>query len=67
MKAKCVICEQIEILDDDSALAKRLRNRPVHTYLCNECDERIKQKTLKRLETGKFITNRGIKVKNDLD
>jgi uncharacterized protein YlaI len=67
MKAKCVICEQIEILDDDSPLAKRLRNRPVHTYLCNECDERIKQNTLKRLETGKFITKRGIKVKNDLD
>lgn len=54
MKVKCVICEKINTLEDDSVLAKRLRNRPIHTYLCPECDKRIAEKTTARIETGKF-------------
>lgn len=55
MKVQCVICERIGELPDDLPLAKKLRNRPIHTYMCKECHDRIEEKTNKRLATGKFI------------
>ncbi|MDA1475685.1 YlaI family protein [Bacillus changyiensis] len=54
MRVKCSLCDKIDQLDDDTQIAKRLRNRPIHTYLCNECHERIKIKTENRMKTGRF-------------
>lgn len=54
MRVKCVICDKIETIEDESLVAKRLRNRPIHTYLCNECQTRITEKTNARIETGNF-------------
>ncbi|WP_077614446.1 YlaI family protein [Caenibacillus caldisaponilyticus] len=54
MKVKCALCDKIEELPDDSPLAKRLRNRPIHTYLCKACYDRITERTIERLETGKY-------------
>ncbi|MFC4617211.1 YlaI family protein [Camelliibacillus cellulosilyticus] len=54
MQAKCALCETVENLDDNSSLAKRLRNRPIHTFLCDQCRERITDRTIQRWETGKF-------------
>ncbi|NSL50733.1 YlaI family protein [Calidifontibacillus erzurumensis] len=54
MRVKCVLCDKIDILDDELPLAKRLRNRPIHTYMCDECNERIRIKTENRMKTGKF-------------
>jgi uncharacterized protein YlaI len=54
MKVKCVLCDKIDVIDDESLLAKRLRNRPIHTYMCSQCHERIAEKTKARLATGKF-------------
>ena len=54
MRVKCVICDSINELDDDAPLAKKLRNRPIHTYMCNECDDRIAKNTEVRLATNKF-------------
>ncbi|MEW9501440.1 YlaI family protein [Jeotgalibacillus marinus] len=54
MRVKCFICEKIESIEDFSPLAKKLRNRPIHTFLCNDCNSRIEDKTKKRLATGKF-------------
>jgi uncharacterized protein YlaI len=31
MRVKCVICDKIEAIEDESFEAKRLRNRPIHT------------------------------------
>ncbi|MDV2687050.1 YlaI family protein, partial [Alkalihalophilus lindianensis] len=45
MRVKCVICDKIETLDDESIIAKRLRNRPIHTYMCADCHDRIRDKT----------------------
>jgi len=55
VKVQCVICDIIEELDDNSFQAKRLRNRPIHTYMCNECDLRIAQNTQKRIDSGNFV------------
>ncbi|MDG4655793.1 YlaI family protein [Ectobacillus antri] len=54
MRVKCVLCETIEKLDDENPIAKRLRNRPIHTYMCESCQDRITARTKARLATGKF-------------
>ena len=54
MKVKCVICDQIESIPDDSAEAKKLRNRPIHTFMCQTCYIRIENRTNERIATGNF-------------
>ncbi|MCM3453134.1 YlaI family protein [Heyndrickxia oleronia] len=54
MKVKCILCEKLETIDDDSIVAKRLRNRPIHTYMCDECHDRITRKTNERLRLKKI-------------
>jgi uncharacterized protein YlaI len=54
MRVKCFICDKIESIDDYSPLAKRLRNRPIHTYMCKPCEDRITEKTNLRHESGNF-------------
>lgn len=66
MRVKCVICDAIGTLDDYAPLAKKLRNRPIHTYMCPECNERIESKTLARVATGNFIFRRSsTPIEND--
>ncbi|WP_066289569.1 YlaI family protein [Bacillus sp. FJAT-29937] len=54
MRVKCVLCDKIESIEDQSFQAKRLRNRPIHTYMCKDCEARITANTQKRIETGNF-------------
>ncbi|MBO0962573.1 YlaI family protein [Neobacillus sp. MM2021_6] len=54
MRVKCVICDKIEAIEDESLTAKRLRNRPIHTYMCDNCSTRITEKTNARIDTGNF-------------
>lgn len=54
MRVKCVICDEVSNIDDHSPIAKKLRNRPIHTFMCDTCYERIKEKTEARIATGKF-------------
>ncbi|NLP49445.1 YlaI family protein [Bacillus sp. RO1] len=54
MRVKCVICDKIESINDETLVAKRLRNRPIHTYMCDECNERIEKRTNERKATGNF-------------
>lgn len=54
MRVKCVICDTVEQLDDSNPVAKKLRNRPIHTFMCQSCKERITNKTEARIATGKF-------------
>jgi uncharacterized protein YlaI len=65
MRVKCVICDKIEAIEDETLLAKRLRNRPIHTYLCNECYKRITEKTKARIDTGNFRLYRTRTEKED--
>ncbi|WP_173916600.1 YlaI family protein [Halobacillus sp. Marseille-Q1614] len=66
MRVKCVLCDSIENIDSFSLQAKRLRNRRITTYMCPSCNERIKEKTEKRLSTGNFRFNREIKRERHL-
>lgn len=54
MKVKCVLCEKIETIHDETPLAKRLRNRPIHTFMCDDCHTRISEKTKKHLASDAF-------------
>jgi len=54
MDVKCPICDKVSHIDENSPLAKRLRNRRKHLYLCPECDDRIGIKTKARHATGNF-------------
>lgn len=54
MRVKCMLCDKKEMLDDENPIAKKLRNRPIHTYICLECKERITERTMARHATGKF-------------
>ncbi|MCP3741777.1 YlaI family protein [Rossellomorea sp. BNER] len=65
MRVKCILCETIEKIDDESVLAKRLRNRPIHTFMCENCSERIANKTNARIATGNFKLYRSPKVEHD--
>lgn len=54
MRVQCVICDTVIDLDDNLPEAKKLRNRPIHTFMCSDCNERITKKTEARLATGNF-------------
>lgn len=54
MRVQCVICDKIEDLVDDTLEAKRLRNRPIHTHMCQTCHDRIADRTIQRVATGNF-------------
>ncbi|MFC3884252.1 YlaI family protein [Bacillus songklensis] len=65
MRVKCVLCDKIESIEDETLLAKRLRNRPIHTYMCADCRDRIEKRTKERMETGKFRLYEPRKVEED--
>ncbi|WP_257350601.1 YlaI family protein [Pseudalkalibacillus decolorationis] len=58
MRVKCVLCDKLEKIEDGSPLAKRLRNRPIHTYMCADCNKRIADRTEERKASGNFSTFR---------
>ncbi|MGM0844450.1 MAG: YlaI family protein [Bacillota bacterium] len=65
MRVKCTLCDVIESINDESLTAKRLRNRPIHTYMCDKCHERITNRTNERSDTGNFRLYRSAKSKHD--
>jgi len=66
MKVQCVICDKIDELPHDLPLAKKLRNRPIHTYMCTICHHRIEERTKERLATGNFTFYRSSRlIEND--
>ncbi|MDM5189661.1 YlaI family protein [Bacillus sp. DX4.1] len=65
MRVKCILCDKKEELDDENPIAKRLRNRPIHTYMCMECTERIAERTTERHATGKFNLYRDKTVEDE--
>ncbi|PLS16543.1 DUF2197 domain-containing protein [Bacillus sp. M6-12] len=65
MRVKCVICDKIESIEDDSPQAKKLRNRPIHTYMCISCHSRIEEKTNARIATGNFRLYRSVNEEDE--
>ncbi|WP_181348959.1 YlaI family protein [Thalassobacillus sp. CUG 92003] len=66
MRVKCVLCDEVNQIDSYCLQAKRLRNRRIHTYMCQSCHDRIEKKTHERLNTGNFRFNRERKREHHL-
>mgnify|MGYP001944673614 CR=1 FL=1 len=56
MNVQCILCDNVEHIEDDSQYANELKNNYLILHLCDQCNERIAKKTLERLNTGKFRT-----------
>ena len=67
MNVKCVICDKIENLKETYSGEKRLRNRPIYTYMCETCSNRITERTEQRIATGNFHLYRSKKQQNEWD
>ncbi|OOE12072.1 YlaI family protein [Fictibacillus arsenicus] len=65
MRVKCVLCDNIEVIENECSLAKKLRNRPIHTFMCEPCKERITRKTAQREATGNFTLYKSPDTNND--
>lgn len=40
-KVTCIICDTEVLLDEDTLIAKRLKNNPIQTFMCDECKSRL--------------------------
>ncbi|MFC4735475.1 YlaI family protein [Bacillus daqingensis] len=65
MRVKCVLCDKIETISSTLPLAKKLRNRPIHTYMCRDCHDRISERTAERHQTGKFRSHKAAEETDD--
>ena len=65
MRVKCILCDKKEDLNDENPVAKRLRNRPIHTFMCKQCTDRIAERTLERHATGNFRLYRDKTVEDE--
>lgn len=54
MRVKCVLCDGTEKIDPYALVAKRIRNRPLTTYMCTACNERITENTIQRKSRNGF-------------
>ncbi|WP_210129457.1 DUF2197 domain-containing protein [Staphylococcus sp. GDX8P66P] len=41
IKVQCIICDTEVFIDQNTLEAKRLRNDPMHTFICDECKSRL--------------------------
>jgi uncharacterized protein YlaI len=65
MKVQCFLCDKEELLDPDTFTAKRIRNRPLTTFLCEECHTRVTANTEKRRIEGRLRPNLFYKEKDN--
>jgi len=58
MRVKCSLCDKIDTIDSWSFEAKRLRNKPAKTYMCQTCQERITAEMViknGRIARGRYV------------
>ncbi|MDV2582272.1 YlaI family protein [Alkalibacillus haloalkaliphilus] len=54
LRAKCILCDRVDKIEAYSLLAKQLRKKRKMSYLCDECSERISDKTHERKQSANF-------------
>lgn len=50
-KVTCIICDTEVYIDERTLEAKRLRNDPIHTFMCDECKIRLDTPKQRRQKT----------------
>lgn len=61
-KEKCIICDTEVLLDENTVIAKRLKNNPIQTFMCDECKSRLD--TPKQRHTSPHL-NPSLKVEHE--
>ncbi len=41
LEVQCIICEIKVFIDENTLEAKRLRNNPIRTFMCDDCKSRL--------------------------
>ncbi|HCG76171.1 YlaI family protein [Staphylococcus caprae] len=41
LEVQCIICETKVFIDENTLEAKRLRNNPIRTFMCDDCKSRL--------------------------
>ena len=40
-EVQCIICDTKVLIDENTVEAKRLRNNPIRTFMCDDCKSRL--------------------------
>lgn len=40
-EVQCIICDTNVLIDENTVEAKRLRNNPIRTFMCDDCKSRL--------------------------
>ncbi|UDI78616.1 DUF2197 domain-containing protein [Staphylococcus taiwanensis] len=40
-EVQCMICDSKVLIDENTVEAKRLRNNPIRTFMCDDCKSRL--------------------------
>lgn len=40
-QVQCIICDTKVFIDENTVEAKRLRNNPIRTFMCDDCKSRL--------------------------
>ena len=41
LEVQCIICDTKVFIDENTVEAKRLRNNPIRTFMCDDCKSRL--------------------------
>ncbi|AKL91582.1 DUF2197 domain-containing protein [Staphylococcus capitis] len=41
LEVQCIICDTKVFIDEQTVEAKRLRNNPIRTFMCDDCKSRL--------------------------
>ncbi|MCI2947340.1 YlaI family protein [Staphylococcus caledonicus] len=40
-EVQCIICDTKVLIDENTVEAKRIRNNPIKTFMCDDCKSRL--------------------------
>ncbi|MBC3014254.1 hypothetical protein KV47_02050 [Staphylococcus haemolyticus] len=61
-EVQCIICDTKVLIDEHTVEAKRLRNNPIRTFMCDDCKSRLDRpkQRLNTHHTVNFNPNDGL-------
>jgi len=53
-EVQCIICDTKVLIDENTVEAKRLRNNPIRTFMCDDCKSRL-DRPKQRLNNAEYL------------
>ena len=60
-EVQCIICDTKVLIDENTVEAKRLRNNPIRTFMCDDCKSRLDRPKQRLNKTNRLTL---LRVKN---